>query len=644
MPSAHEKARAAKKKEAAKAKSGKKVEANPTKEPEANGVSNGSSRNSEESDKPSSNGVAKLPMTYEEELCLKLEEEARLAADARACTGVLGIHAMSRDMKIDNFSITFYGAVLLEDTKLELSVGNRYALIGPNGCGKSSLLSCIGNREVPVQDHIDIYHLDREMPASEKTALECVMEADEERIKLEKLAEELSASEDEESQNYLLEVYDRLDDLDVSTAESRASHLLFGLGFDAPMQAKKTKDYSGGWRMRIALAKALFVRPHLLLLDEPTNHLDLEACVWLEEELKTYKTILVLVSHSQDFINGVCNNVMFMDKKKLKNYGGNYDTFMRTKAELDEAQGKAYAWEQDQIAHMKNYIARFGHGSAKLARQAQSKEKTLAKMVAEGLTEKVSSEHSLSFVFYSCGKIPPPVIMVQNVSFRYNDTTPYIYKNLEFGLDLDTRLALVGPNGAGKSTLLKLIYGDLHPTEGMIRRNNHLKIGRYHQHLHELLEMDLSPLDYMLKNFPKIKDREEMRKVVGRYGITGKAQTAPIKQLSDGQKCRVVFAWLSWQVPHMLLLDEPTNHLDMETIDALAEAINGFEGGVVLVSHDFRLIDQVAEEIWICEKETCTKWDGNIVDYKNSLKKKVMKESNKDAKIKGLTKSARGSW
>merc|ERR1719186_586929 len=218
------------------------------------------------------------------------------------------------------------------------------------------------------------------------------MEADEERIKLEKLAEELAASEDEEQQNYLLEVYDRLDDLDVSTAEARASHLLFGLGFDAAMQAKKTKDFSGGWRMRIALARALFLRPHLLLLDEPTNHLDLEACVWLEEELKTYKTILMIVSHSQDFLNGVCNNVMHFCDRKLKSYGGNYDTFMKTRMEQVESQMKQYNWEQDQIAHMKNYIARFGHGSAKLARQAQSKEKTLAKMVAEGLTEKVTTD------------------------------------------------------------------------------------------------------------------------------------------------------------------------------------------------------------------------------------------------------------
>ena len=279
------------------------------------------------------------------------------------------------------------------------------------------------------------------------------------------------------------------------------------------MQRKKCKDFSGGWRMRIALARALFVRPHLLLLDEPTNHLDLEACVWLEEELKSYKNILVIVSHSQDFLNGVCNNVMHMDQRKLKVYGGNYDTFMKTRAELMESQMKQYNWEQDQIAHMKNYIARFGHGSAKLARQAQSKEKTLAKMVAEGLTEKVATDKSISFCFYSCGKIPPPVIMVQNVSFRYSDETPYIYKNLEFGMDLDTRLALVGPNGAGKSTLLKLIYGDLVPSEGMVRRHNHLKLGRYHQHLHELLEMDLSPLDYMMKKFPEFKERDEMRKV-----------------------------------------------------------------------------------------------------------------------------------
>merc|ERR1712223_86058 len=590
------------------------------------------------------NGEDLSSLTSEEKLVMALEEESRLSAEARSCTGVLGIHPMARDIKIDNFSVTFYGSELLQDTKLELSVGNRYGLIGANGCGKSALLAVLGNREVPIQEHIDIYYLDREVPASEKTAIQAVMEADEERIKLEKLAEELATIEDNEAQEYLMQVYERLDDLGADSAEARASHLLSGLQFTAAMQNKTCKDFSGGWRMRVSLARALFIRPHLLLLDEPTNHLDLEACVWLEEELSNYKQILVLISHSQDFMNGLCTQVIHLNKQRLDYYGGNYDAFVRTRAELMENQDKRYQWEQDQIAHMKNYIARFGHGSAKLARQAQSKEKTLAKMVAGGLTEKVKSDRQLSFYFYSCGTIPPPVVMVQNVSFRYNDSTPYIYKNLEFGIDLDTRLALVGPNGAGKSTLLKLIYGDLSPTEGMVRQNNHLKFGYYHQHLHELLEMDLSPLDYMMKKFPEIKERDEMRKIVGRYGITGKQQTAPIKQLSDGQKCRVVFAWLAHQVPHMLLLDEPTNHLDMETIDSLAEAINNFEGGLVLVSHDFRLINQVADQIWICEKQTVTKWERDIIAYKDHLKAKVMKEANKQAKQLGIDKNVRGNW
>ncbi|PNF29137.1 ATP-binding cassette sub-family F member 2 [Cryptotermes secundus] len=624
MPSDAKKKQQQKKKEAAKARqTGRKAAGSNKTE---NGLTE--KEHSPTPDQPEMNGSGEngTDFSTEEALCRKLEADAKLNAEARACTGSLAVHPRSRDVKIDNLSISFHGHELLQDTTLELNCGRRYGLLGLNGSGKSTLLSVLGNREVPIPEHIDIFHLTREMPASDKTALQCVMEVDEERIRLEKLAEELVSCDDDESQEQLMDVYERLDDISADTAEARAAWILHGLGFTKEMQAKKTKDFSGGWRMRIALARALYVTPHLLLLDEPTNHLDLDACVWLEEELKTYKRILVIISHSQDFLNGVCTNIIHLDKKRLKYYTGNYEAFVRTRLELLENQMKQYNWEQDQISHMKNYIARFGHGSAKLARQAQSKEKTLAKMVAQGLTEKVTSDKTVHFYFPSCGSIPPPVIMVQNVSFRYSDSTPWIYKNLEFGIDLDTRLALVGPNGAGKSTLLKLLCGELIPTEGMIRKNSHLRFARYHQHLHELLDLDQSPLEYMMQSFPEVKEKEEMRKIIGRYGLTGRQQVCPIRQLSDGQRCRVVFAYLAWQAPHLLLLDEPTNHLDMETIDALADAINDFEGGMVLVSHDFRLISQVAEEIWVCENGTVTKWQGDIQTYKEHLKEKIVKD------------------
>ncbi|RXN17349.1 ATP-binding cassette sub-family F member 2 [Labeo rohita] len=551
MPSDLAKKKAAKKKEAAKARQRVKKHEDVNGEGELQDAqANGAVTNGE------TNGdVAALTKELDEFEIRKME--------ARAVTGVLASHPNSTDVHISSLSLTFHGQELLSDTSLELNSGRRYGLIGLNGTGKSMLLSAIGHREVPIPEHIDIYHLTREMAPSEKTALQCVMEVDEERIKLEKEAERL-AHEDSECEK-LMEIYERLEELDADKAEVRASRILFGLGFSPTMQRKKLKDFSGGWRMRVSLA--------------------------------SFKRILVLISHSQDFLNGVCTNIIHLHQRKLKYYTGNYDQYVKTREELEENQMKRYNWEQDQIAHMKNYIARFGHGSAKLARQAQSKEKTLQKMVASGLTARVVNDKQL------------------------------IYKNLEFGIDLDTRVALVGPNGAGKSTLLKLLMGELLPTDGMIRKHSHVKIGRYHQHLTEQLELDLSPLEYMMKCFPEIKEKEEMRKIIGRYGLTGKQQVSPIRNLSDGQKCRVCFAWLAWQNPHMLFLDEPTNHLDIETIDALAEAINEFEGGMMLVSHDFRLIQQVAQEIWVCEKQTITKWKGDILAYKEHLKSKIDKQT-----------------
>lgn len=297
-------------------------------------------------------------------------------------------------MQVSALTITFYGVEIVTDTMLELNMGRRYGLVGVNGSGKTCLLQAIARREVPIPDHVDLFLLSREIAASDKPALQAVFEVDQERLKLEAELEELmhTAHEDEDSQSRIMDIYEHLDDLGADRAEARAAELLFGLGFTPEMQRKPCRDFSGGWRMRIALARALYLRPTLLLLDEPTNHLDLDACVWLEEELKTYKRCLVIVSHSQDFMNGVCTNIIHLVDKKLQYYGGNYDAFMRTRLELLENQAKRYNKEQDQIAHMKEYIARFGHGSAKLARQAQSKEKTMKKMVDGGLTAKVTTE------------------------------------------------------------------------------------------------------------------------------------------------------------------------------------------------------------------------------------------------------------
>lgn len=548
----------------------------------------------------------------------------------RSCTGVLSSREQARDIQIHNFSLTLHGMELVKDSTIELNYGRRYGLIGFNGSGKSTLLNCLGHREVPIPEHIDIYLLEAEVQASETTALQSVInEIETIREKLEKEAEELVLQNPEDDGLQL--IYERLDELEVNTAESRAAKILHGLGFSKEMQHKATKEFSGGWRMRIALAKALFLRPMLLLLDEPTNHLDLEACVWLEEYLKNYNHILLLVSHSQDFMNTVCTNIIHLHQKAMTYYGGNYDTYLAVRAEKEEHQMKRYDTEQAKIAHYKDFIARFGHGSKKLARQAKSREKSMARMKEQGLTDRVQGDKVQSFSFPDCEDIPPPVLQFINVDFAYqpkpNAKPQYLFRNLDLGIDLDSRVALVGPNGAGKSTLLKLMVGDLCATNGIAKRHQKLRIGWFHQHLHEKLDSNISPLQYLMKEFSESGLGDEgFRRQLGRYGVTGTNQTTKIGILSDGLKSRVVFSWLAFKQPQLLLLDEPTNHLDMETIDALADAINEFSGGVVLVSHDFRLIDQVAEEIWEVRDCKVTKWTQDIVKYKESLRQHILQD------------------
>ncbi|CDF33106.1 unnamed protein product [Chondrus crispus] len=527
----------------------------------------------------------------------------------------------ARDIKIGAFSLNFHNKVLIEDTMIELTVGRRYGLIGANGCGKSTFLRVLAERQVPIPEYIDIHLLSEEAQPSEESALDYVINsAKKEVARLEARSDDILTEDGPESE-LLQDIYDRLDELDPSTFESRASTILCGLGFDSVTIKKKTKDMSGGWRMRVALAKALFIQPTMLLLDEPTNHLDLSACVWLEEYLSRYNKILIVVSHSQDFLDGVCTDTMVMQQQSLKYWGGNYSTYVRTREEQDTNQLKLYKKQQEEIRHIKQFIASCGT-YANLVRQAKSRQKQLDKMVEAGLLEPPYEEPCFKFTFLGCGTLAPPLISFSDVAFSYSGKKQdYLYSDLSFGVDSESRISLVGPNGAGKSTLLNLMVHKLSPTEGSVSHKSGLRVGRYHQHSADQLDFNLSPVEYIRQRYPKLHETlQGYRAEVGRFGITGEAQLSPIGHLSDGLKSRLVFAEIAIRKPHILLLDEPTNALDCTGIDALAEAINSFEGGVVLVSHDFRLLSQVAREIWVVE-EGVKVWRGDILSYKESLKK-----------------------
>ncbi|KAK9323423.1 P-loop containing nucleoside triphosphate hydrolase protein [Lipomyces orientalis] len=555
---------------------------------------------------------------------MKLQEDEHGLSD-RVTTGVLSSLVTSRDVKVTSVSLTFHGKVLIQDSTLELNYGRRYGLLGENGCGKSTFLRAIAAREYPIPEQIDIYLLNEPAEATSYSALEYVVrEAENELKRLEQMAEDILEKDGPES-TILEELYERIESMDPSTFEARASLILRGLGFNNTTIKKMTKDMSGGWRMRVALAKALFVKPSLLLLDDPTAHLDLEACVWLEEYLKRFDRILVLVSHSQDFLNGVCTNMIDMRLKKLNLYGGNYDSYVKTRAELETNQMKAYNKQQEEIAHIKKFIASAGT-YANLVRQAKSRQKILDKMEADGFIEKVVPDKVFSFRFADVEKLPPPVLSFDDVTFSYSGKSEdNLYDHLDFGVDMDSRVALVGPNGVGKSTLLKIMTGELQPTGGRVSRHSHLKLGVYSQHSADQLDLRKSALEFVRDKYPKIsQDYQFWRQQLGRYGLTGEGQTATMATLSEGQRSRVVFALLAIETPNVILLDEPTNGLDIPTIDSLAEAINAFEGGVVVVSHDFRLLDKIAKDIYVCNNKTTTRWEGSILEYKSSLAKNIV--------------------
>ncbi|KAK3676452.1 ABC transporter ATP-binding protein arb1 [Recurvomyces mirabilis] len=607
-------------KAARQAKKAEKAAATGKKTPTSRLASKNASKNTSaaNSDDEIENGVS-------ESVAKMAMQEDKDGISDRVTTGVLASLEASRDVKITSASLTFHGKVLVTDSTLEVNYGRRYGLLGENGCGKSTILKAIAKREYPFPEHIDIYLLNEGAEPSNTGALEWVVQQAEKALKdMESLAEKIL--EDDGPDSPKLEIlYEQIDGMDPSTFHTRAGQILTGLGFNKKTMDKKTKDMSGGWRMRVALAKALFVRPSLLLLDDPTAHLDLEACVWLEEYLKKWDRTLILVSHSMDFLNGVCTNMIDMRMQSLIYYGGNYDSYMKTRSENEVNQHKAYEKQQDEIKHIKEFIAKAGT-YANLVRQAKSRQKILDKMEADGFIQPVKVDRVFSFRFADVEKLPPPVLSLDNVTFSYSGKKEdNLYENLDFGVDMDSRTALVGPNGVGKSTLLRIFTGKLSPTSGSVSRHTHLKLGMYSQHSAEQLDLNKSALDFVRDKYPAIsQDYQYWRQQMGRYGLSGESQTALMGTLSEGQKSRIVFALLAIESPNMLLLDEPTNGLDIPTIDSLADAINSFSGGVVVVSHDFRLLDKIAKDIMVCENKTVTRWDGSIGAYKNSLRKKLL--------------------
>ncbi|XWS71244.1 hypothetical protein CRYUN_Cryun03dG0121900 [Craigia yunnanensis] len=559
-----------------------------------------------------------------------------------------------KDITIDNFSVSARGKELLKNASLKISHGKRYGLVGPNGMGKSTLLKLLAWRKIPVPKNIDVLLVEQEVVGDDRTALQAVVSANEELLRLREEVAVLQNSssahggEDDNDLNEddagerLAELYEKLQILGSDAAEAQASKILAGLGFTKEMQGRPTRSFSGGWRMRISLARALFVQPTLLLLDEPTNHLDLRAVLWLEEYLYRWKKTLVVVSHDRDFLNTVCTEIIHLHDFKLQFYRGNFDDFESGYEQHRKEMNKKFEIYEKQVKAAKRSGNRAQQEKVKdRAKFAAAKE--VAKNKGKGKVDedeppaeapKKWRDYSVEFHFPEPTELTPPLLQIINVSFSYPNREDFRLSDVDVGIDMGTRVAIVGPNGAGKSTLLNLIAGDLVPTEGEVRTSQKLRIGRYSQHFVDLLTMEETPVQYLLRLHPDqegLSKQEAVRAKLGKFGLPSHNHLTPIAKLSGGQKARVVFTSISMSKPHILLLDEPTNHLDMQSIDALADALDEFTGGVVLVSHDSRLISRVCEDeeksqIWVVDNGTVNTFPGTFEDYKDELQREIRAE------------------
>jgi ATP-binding cassette subfamily F protein 3 len=518
-----------------------------------------------------------------------------------------------KDLHLDRFTLIIGGKTLLEESSMVLSYGHKYGLVGRNGIGKTTLLSAIARKDFDkFPRHLQILLVEQEVTGSDMTVLQSVLETDAERDDLLKKEQEYMKDE-EKYAGELIEIYKRLDEIDAHSAESRASVILSGLGFAHEDMKRPTKLFSGGWRMRVALARALFAHPDILLLDEPTNHLDLDAVMWLEDYLINWPNTVIIVSHAREFLNTVCTDIYHFFDQKLMHYKGNYDGFEKKRSEsLIQSRREADA-QQMRIDHVQKFIDKFRY-NAKRASMVQSRIKSLQKME---LVEEILDDPTCIFIFPTPDKLRPPLLKIEDGGFGYPGC-PKIVKDVQFGVDMESRIAIVGANGVGKTTLLKLLLGDLALTEGQGSRNNRLRTSMFTQHHVDQLELTLSPVEQFMTSFPG-SNQEAVRGHLGSFGISGPMALRPMYLLSGGQKSRVAFAHSCWKNPHIMIMDEPTNHLDIDAVNALIIALNNYQGGVLIVSHDQHLIGSVCDQIWYIKDQRLKKFHGDFEDYRKFI-------------------------
>ncbi|MDO9638789.1 MAG: ABC-F family ATP-binding cassette domain-containing protein [Pseudotabrizicola sp.] len=515
-------------------------------------------------------------------------------------------------LRIEDITYNVEGRPLFEGASATIPTGHKVGLVGRNGAGKTTLFRLIRGElaleggTISLPNRARIGGVAQEVPSSSTSLIDTVLQADEERTAL------LAEAETAKDPNRIAEIQARLSDIDAWSAEGRAASILKGLGFDAEAQKRPCSDFSGGWRMRVALAGVLFAQPDYLLLDEPTNYLDLEGALWLESYLTKYPHTVLIISHDRGLLNRAVTGILHLDQKKLTYWSGPYDQFARQVAERRAVLQAEAKKQEARRAHLQSFVDRFKAKASK-AVQAQSRVKMLEKM--ETITAPEDAK-KVVFTFPAPEELSPPIINMEGAAVGYGG--PAVLKNLSLRIDQDDRIALLGRNGEGKSTLSKLLAGKLDAMAGKITRSTKLRIGYFAQHQVDELYIDETPLQHLQRQRPA-EGQPRLRARLAGFGLMADQAETVVGRLSGGQKARLSLLLATLDAPHLLILDEPTNHLDIESREALVEALTEYSGAVILVSHDMHLLSLVADRLWLVKGGAVTPYTEDLEAYRRML-------------------------